>query len=114
MHEQGKSRANQPGVLVFRVCIRNRELVGWVKCVSANSHSSRKLSTGSSFAARVAGTVPNRIPTRDETTIATIAESPDTGKRYSVRNRTEKGIASQMTTPIKPPPTEIRIASDKN
>jgi hypothetical protein len=52
-------------------------------------HSYLRLSTGSSFAALVAGTVPNTTPTRDETRIATIADRPEMGMRYSVRNRTE-------------------------
>jgi hypothetical protein len=45
------------------------------------NHSYRKLSTGSIFAARAAGTVPNRMPTTAETTMATIAESPEMGMR---------------------------------
>jgi hypothetical protein len=45
------------------------------------NHSYRKLSTGSIFAARAAGTVPNRIPTTAETKMATIAESPEMGMR---------------------------------
>ena len=55
----------------------------------AEFYSYRRLSTGSSCAARVAGTVPKRTPTTDETTIAIIAESPEIGMRYSVRKRTE-------------------------
>jgi hypothetical protein len=45
------------------------------------AHSYRKLSTGSIFAARAAGTVPNKMPTSAETTMATIAESPEMGMR---------------------------------
>src|SRR5437773_7268937 len=80
----------------------------------ASHYSYLKLSTGSSFAARAAGTVPKRIPTSDETTMATIADSPETGTRYCVRNLIEYGRASPITTPTSPPPTEIRIASDRN
>lgn|SRR2546421_12432841 len=54
-----------------------------------SAYSYLKLSTGSNFAARAAGTVPNRIPTNDETTIATIADNPEIGTRYSVRKRME-------------------------
>ena len=43
------------------------------------SYSYRRLSTGSSCAARVAGTVPKTIPTSVETTIATIADHPEIG-----------------------------------
>ena len=77
-------------------------------------HSYLRLSTGSSWAARVAGRVPKIIPTRDETTIAIIADSPEMGMRYSVRNRTENGIASPITIPMTPPIREIKMASDKN
>src|SRR5579863_7781528 len=61
----------------------------WLIGSANHDHSNRKLSTGSSFAARAAGTVPNRMPTIAETTIATIAESPEIGIRYAVRKRTE-------------------------
>ena len=78
------------------------------------TYSYRKLSTGSSCAALVAGIVPKIIPTSDDTMIAMIAESPEIGMRYSVKNRTENGMASPITIPITPPISEIRIASDKN
>jgi len=43
-------------------------------------YSYRRLSTGSSCDARVAGTVPKMIPTIDDTMIAMIADSPEMGK----------------------------------
>jgi len=46
-----------------------------------STHSYRKLSTGSSCEARVAGTVPKMIPTTDDTTIAMIADNPEIGRR---------------------------------
>ena len=73
-----------------------------------------KLSTGSSCAARVAGIVPNTIPTKDETTMAMMAERPEMGMRNSVKNRTENGMANPTTIPITPPISEIKIASDRN
>src|SRR5579864_7554461 len=45
-------------------------------------YSCRKLSTGSSCAARVAGNVPKMTPTSDDTTIAMIADSPEIGMLY--------------------------------
>ena len=83
-------------------------------CPYIFSYSYLKLSTGSSFAALAAGTVPKSIPTSDDVTIATIADSPEIGIRYSVKNLTEYGIASPITTPISPPINEISSASDKN
>ena len=44
-------------------------------------YSYRRLSTGSSCEARVAGTVPKMIPTIEDTTIAMIADSPEIGMR---------------------------------
>ena len=61
----------------------------WISARLASVYSYRRLSTGSSLAARAAGTVPNRIPTSDDTTIATIADRPEMGMRYSVKKRTE-------------------------
>ncbi len=77
-------------------------------------YSYRKLSTGSNCAARMAGRVPNKIPTSDETTIAMIADRPEMGMRYSVKKRTENGMASPTMIPITPPISEIRMASDRN
>jgi len=67
-----------------RCCCRNcaRSMKRW-------RYSYRRLSTGSSCAARAAGTVPKITPTTDETTIAMRPESPVMGTRYSVRKRTE-------------------------
>ena len=45
------------------------------------AHSYRRLSTGSSWAALLAGSVPKIIPTSDETPIAMIAERPEIGMR---------------------------------
>jgi hypothetical protein len=59
----------------------NRAKKSSVDQTASRDYSYRRLSTGSSFAARAAGTVPNRIPTMEETTIATMAESPEIGKR---------------------------------
>src|SRR4029077_5670738 len=87
---------------------------GEAACRYVSHYSYRRLSTGSSLAARVAGTVPKRTPTREDTTMATIADSPEMGMRYSVKKRTEKGSASPMTTPTTPPIREIRMASDRN
>src|SRR5437868_2245966 len=86
----------------------------FVRLVVNFFYSYLKLSTGSSFAARAAGTVPNRIPTSDEVTIATIADKPEIGILYAVKNLTEYGIANPITTPINPPINEISNASDKN
>ena len=44
-------------------------------------HSQRKLSTGSKWAARAAGAVPNSTPTRLETSTAMITDQPETGTR---------------------------------
>jgi hypothetical protein len=44
-------------------------------------YSYRRLSTGSSCEARPAGIVPKMIPTSDDTAIAMIADSPETGRR---------------------------------
>jgi len=72
------------------------------------------LSTGSNPAANVAGAVPKRTPTEQETTIATTTDSTEMGSRYSVKMRTDNGNASPKITPAEPPMREIRIASDKN
>jgi hypothetical protein len=45
------------------------------------TYSCRKLSTGSSCEARVAGMVPKMIPTTDDTTMAMIADKPEMGMR---------------------------------
>jgi hypothetical protein len=44
-------------------------------------YSCRKLSTGCSWAARMAGTVPNKIPTSALAAIAMIADTPEIGIR---------------------------------
>ena len=44
-------------------------------------YSCRKLSTGSSWAARMAGTVPNKSPTSALAAIAMIADVPEIGIR---------------------------------
>src|SRR5215469_859969 len=86
--------------------------------LSATSNPRRysylKLSTGSSCAARVAGSVPKITPTNDDTTIAMIADNPEIGMRYSVKKRTENGIASPITMPMIPNINEIETASAKN
>src|SRR5262249_42848559 len=79
-----------------------------------NSYSYRRASTVSSCAARVAGTVPKIIPTPDATRIAIIADSPETGIRYSVKKRTENGTDSPISVPSKPPVKEINTASVRN
>ena len=44
-------------------------------------YSCRKLSTGWSWAARIAGNVPNKSPTHTQAVIAIIAEIPEIGIR---------------------------------
>ena len=77
---RGISRGASPGVSMLRG--KSIPLQGKLNHVDKGRyHSYRKLSTGSSLAARAAGIVPNSTPTIPETTIATIAERPDTGTR---------------------------------
>ncbi len=111
------SRANLPGIFVFgkllasgragrlvHNCLAVKKFDASTSCVFLSDserearsqaleahylYSYLKLSTGSSFDARVAGTVPKIMPTKDETKIATIADKPEIGIRYSVRKRTE-------------------------
>jgi len=45
------------------------------------TYSYRRLSTGSSREARLAGMVPKMIPVIDDTTMAIIADSPEIGTR---------------------------------
>ena len=45
----------------------------------------RRLSTGSSWAARAAGTVPKITPTTEDTMMAMTADQPLIGTRYSVK-----------------------------
>src|SRR5262249_20828863 len=78
------------------------------------TYSYRKLSTGSNCAARLAGSVPKIMPTSDDTTIAMIADRPEMGMRYSVKKRTENGIASPIRMRMSPPISEISTASDRN
>ena len=47
------------------------------------------LSTGSNPAAKIVGAVPKRMPTDQDTTIATTTESAETGMWYSVKKRTD-------------------------
>ncbi len=68
-------------LLGFLVRPNSRPRLGRSPFGPNRAHSYRKLSTGSIFAARAAGTVPNRMPTTAETTMATIAESPEMGIR---------------------------------
>lgn len=48
---------------------------------SCDAYSYRRLSTGSSCAARAAGAVPNTMPTRVDTAIAMTTDQPEIGKR---------------------------------
>src|ERR1041385_5905124 len=100
---------NVPGQPARRSCFCSLVVSGWWLVIGGwfKIHASRaevdrrttghqppaysylRLSTGSSLAALAAGTVPNRIPTRDETTMATMADKPEIGILYSVRKRTE-------------------------
>ena len=85
----GKSRANQPGFVVFwpfanaaQPGSSDREARdAFLAAGVLARYSYRRLSTGSNWEARVAGTVPKMIPTMDETKIAIIAESPEIGIR---------------------------------
>ena len=67
----------------------------------------------SPLAVRIPGPEDN-TPTSEDTMMATIADSPDTGTLYSVRKRTENGRASPMRIPMTPPIREINMASDRN
>src|ERR1700683_1200321 len=60
-----------------------------LRSIGGNDYSYRRLSTGSNWAARAAGTVPKITPTSDDTKIAITADQALTGTRYSVRKRTE-------------------------
>lgn len=71
------------------VHIRNEEYSCRNASLACRFYSWRKLSTGSSCEARVAGTVPKIMPTIDDTTMAMIADKPEIGMRKSVRKRTE-------------------------
>ena len=59
--------------------------VPWFLCLCGEeefgAYSWRRLSTGSSWAARVAGTVPKSTPTKVETPSAITADQPETGRR---------------------------------
>src|SRR5437870_13826049 len=77
-------------------------------------HSYRKLSTGSSLAARVAGTDPKIIPTRDETTIATMEERPDIENRYAVKKRNKNDSARQMKKQSNHQMSEMKMATARH
>jgi len=71
-----------------RVC-KFRAQKTWGSAADCTAYSYRRLSTGSSWAARVAGTVPKITPTTEDTMIAMMADRPEIGTRYSVRKRME-------------------------
>jgi hypothetical protein len=60
-----------------------------VKSAAIAHYSNLSDSTGSSCAARVAGSVPNTTPTSVAAAKAMMADNPEIGMRYDVNNRTE-------------------------
>jgi hypothetical protein len=59
------------------------------RIMESSGHSNFSDSTGSSCAARVAGSVPKTTPTRVAAASAMIADNPEIGIRYAVKSRTE-------------------------
>ena len=82
--------------------------------MGAQVYSSRNASTGSIWAARVAGMVPKKMPTEVAAASAMATDQREMGRSKSVKTRTDSGTASPTTMPTIPPISEMMTASARN